>query len=182
MKFTETKLKGNYLIDLELKEDDRGFFARYYCEKEFYEKNLNTKWLQINNSLSNIQGTLRGLHYQVPPNAEVKLVRCLRGAIWDVVVDLRRNSNTYGEWFGTELTGENRKMMYVPEGFAHGTLSLKPKTEILYLVSDFYSPHSEKTLKWNDDEVGIKWPIKPKVISDKDKSGNNLKNTNPIKL
>ena len=182
MKFTKTILEGNYLIDLDLKQDDRGFFSRYYCDNEFEEKKLNTKWVQINDSLSKTKGTLRGLHYQITPNAEVKLIRCLKGAIWDVVVDLRENSKTYGKWCGAELTSKNRTMMYVPKGFAHGFISLKPETEILYLVSDFYAPDCEKTLIWNDKDVGIKWPIKPKIISDKDKSADSLKQTTPIKL
>lgn len=182
MIFKETKLKGNYLINLELKEDERGFFARYYCEKEFSQKGLNTKWVQVNNSVSKEGGTLRGLHYQREPNAEVKLVRCLRGAIWDVVVDLRDSSKTFGNWFGAKLSDENRTMMYVPKGFAHGFVSLEPNSEILYLVSNFYSSEAEGTLVWSDKRIGIDWPINPKVVSSKDLSGNSLENTLPIKL
>ncbi len=182
MIFKETKLKGNYLINLDLKEDERGFFARYYCEKEFSQKGLNTKWVQVNNSASKEVGTLRGLHYQREPNAEVKLVRCLRGAIWDVVVDLRYKSETFGKWFGVKLTDENRTMMYVPKGFAHGFVSLEPNSEILYLVSDFYSLDTEGSLLWSDKQVGIDWPINPKVISSKDSLGDSLAKTEPIKL
>ena len=182
MIFKETKLMGNYLINLEIKEDERGFFARYFCKKEFLEKGLNTKWVQINNSESKKVGTLRGLHYQREPYAEVKLVRCLKGVIWDVVVDLRDKSETFGKWFGAKLSHENRTMMYVPKGFAHGFISLEPNSEILYLVSDFYSPDSEGTLIWNDKKVGIDWPIDPKTISSKDLSGDSLINTAPIKL
>ena len=182
MIFKQTKLKGNYLIDLEIKKDERGFFARYFCEQEFLKQGLNTKWVQANNSLSNEVGTLRGLHYQREPNTEVKLVRCLKGSIWDVVVDLRDGSETFGEWFGAKLSDENRTMMYVPKGFAHGFVSLEPNTEILYLVSNFYSLKSEDILIWNDKRVGIDWPINPKAISSKDLSGISLDDTIPIKL
>ena len=177
MKFKETSLPGNYLIDLDLREDERGFFARYFCEKEFSNAGLNTRWLQINNSMSCDVGTMRGLHFQRPPHAEVKLVRCLRGAIWDVVVDLREASETFGKWFGATLSDQNRTMMYVPKGFAHGFISLEPDTEILYLVSEFYAPESEGTLIWNDPDVGIKWPILPQIISEKDLNGAPLKDS-----
>jgi len=182
MKFDSTMLKGNFLINLEKKEDDRGFFARYFCEKEFIDQGLNIKWVQINTSLSKQLGALRGLHYQKEPSAEIKLVRCLKGAIWDVVVDLRKHSDTYGKWFGAKLSDENRTMMYVPKGFAYGFVSLQPNTEILYLVSEFYTPNLERTLIWNDETVDINWPITPKIISDKDKNGDTLNNISPIKL
>lgn len=182
MIFKETKLKGNYLINLEIKKDERGFFARYFCKKEFYKKGLNTNWLQINNSFSKNIGTLRGLHYQKEPYSEIKLVRCLKGAIWDVVVDLRENSKTFGKWFGTKLSEKNRTMMYVPKGFAHGFITLNSNSEVLYLVSNYFSADFEKTLIWNDKKVGIDWPIKPKIISNKDKKGNNLKEILPFKL
>ncbi len=182
MKFEKTNLKGNFLVNLEKKEDSRGFFARYFCENEFLAQGLNTRWVQINNSLSKDEGTLRGLHFQREPNAEVKLVRCLKGSIWDVVVDLRDSSESFGKWFGAKLTDKNRTMMYVPKGFAHGFISLEPNTEILYLVSDFYSPNSEGTLIWNDPDISIKWPIQPKVISEKDQSASILNKIIPIKL
>ena len=180
MKFEETFLKGNFLINLEKKEDSRGFFARYFCEKEFSEKSLNTKWVQINNSESKEKGTLRGLHYQRDSGAEIKLVRCLKGSIWDVVVDLRYNSLTYGKWFGKELSDENRTMMYVPKGFAHGFISLEPNTEILYLVSNFYESKLEDDLIWNDPDVAINWPIQPSVISEKDRAANTFKTITPL--
>jgi dTDP-4-dehydrorhamnose 3,5-epimerase len=167
----ETNLKGNYLIDLDKHDDDRGFFARLFCEKYFFKKGLNTKWLQINNSMSKEIGTLRGLHFQKSPSAEIKLVRCISGMIWDVVVDLRKESNTYGIWFGTKLSSENRKMMYVPKGFAHGFISMEKYSEVIYLVSEFYAPELEQTLLWNDPDIDIKWPIKPIKISNKDKCG-----------
>jgi dTDP-4-dehydrorhamnose 3,5-epimerase len=182
MKFQKTNLKDNFLIDLDLIEDKRGFFARYYCEKNFSQQELNTRWVQINNSFSKKVGTLRGLHYQREPNAEIKLVRCLKGAIWDVVVDLRDSSETFGKWFGAKLSDENRTMMYVPKGFAHGYISLETNTEIFYLVSDFYAPDTEGTLVWNDLKVGIDWPVTPQVISDKDAKGETLDKIIPIKL
>jgi len=182
MKFKETSLQGNYLIDLDLLEDERGFFARYFCEKEFSNVGLNTRWVQINNSMSCDVGTLRGLHFQCPPNAEVKLVRCIRGSIWDVVVDLRKASKTYGKWFGTTLSDKNRTMIYVPKGFAHGFVSLESDSEILYLVSDFYAPETEGTLIWNDPDVGIQWPMQPKVLSGKDLQGKLLRDIDPLGL
>jgi len=180
MIFKKTNLVGNYIIDLEKKDDERGFFSRFFCKKEFSKKKLNTKWVQANNSMSKKIGTLRGLHFQKPPNAEVKLVKCVKGSIWDVVVDLRKNSKTSGKWFGTKLTEVNRRMMYVPKGFAHGFISLKPNSEIIYLVSSYYNSKSEKTLHWKDPYLGIQWPIKPKLISKKDSKGMSFKNTKLI--
>ncbi|WP_208678363.1 dTDP-4-dehydrorhamnose 3,5-epimerase [Synechococcus elongatus] len=182
MKFTPTTLDGSYLIDLDAKEDERGFFARCFCKNEFYNHGLNAQWVQINNSLTKGKGTLRGLHFQYPPHAEVKLVRCLTGKIWDVIVDLRLGSNTYGQWFGAELSGINRTMMYVPKGFAHGFISLEDNSEILYLVSEFYSPSSEETLIWNDENVSINWPLQPLLISSKDSKAKKLQEIDPITI
>jgi len=168
MRFTETPLKGAYLIDLEKRGDERGFFARFYCEREFDEHGLATNFVQINNSLSAQRGTLRGMHYQLPPNGEVKVVRCIRGSLFDVIVDLRPKSPTYKKWFGAELTAENRTMMYVPVGFAHGFLTTSDDAEALYLVSAFYAPSDERGLRYNDPAVGIQWPFEPVVVSAKD--------------
>ncbi len=176
MIFKESHLQGNYLIDLELRSDERGFFARYFCENEFQKHGLNTRWVQINNSMSKQVGTLRGLHFQRPPHSEVKLVRCIKGSIWDIVVDLRKGSATFGKWFGSTLSEKNRTMMYVPEGFAHGFVTLEPDSEILYLVSNSYSPESEGVLLWNDPDVAINWPVTPQLLSDKDSRGDLLKN------
>ena len=176
MIFKKTGLQGNYLINIQKHEDERGFFARQFCEKEFSKNGLNTKWVQVNNSMNEKVGTLRGLHFQRPPKSEVKLVRCIKGEIWDVVVDLRKKSDTCGKWFGAKLSEENKKMIYIPKGFAHGFISLKPETEISYFVSDFYSPESEETLIWNDNDVSINWPMDPIIISDKDLHGKNFKN------
>lgn len=181
MIFNKTKFDTAYTIDLNPIEDERGFFARYFCENEFKEYNLNTEWKQINNSFSKDKFTLRGLHYQVAPSTEVKLVRCVKGSIWDVIVDLRENSKTYGEWFGTELNETNRKMMYVPKGFAHGFLSLSVNSEIIYLVSDFYSKENERSLLWSDEKIGIEWPAKPVIISDKDSVANTFQDILPVK-
>jgi len=161
---------------MEFHEDERGFFARYFCQKEFQAYNLNTSWQQINNSMSKEVGTLRGLHFQREPHEEVKLVRCIKGAIWDVVVDLRRQSKTFGNWFGTNLSEENRTLMYVPKGFAHGFITLVENSEIIYLVSDRYEPSAEGILLWSDPDVSIQWPITPFLISKKDAGGMSLKN------
>lgn len=170
MRFTETPLKGAYLIDLEKRGDERGFFARFFCENEFAQHNLVTRFVQINNSLSAQRGTLRGMHYQLPPSGEVKVVRCIRGSLYDVIVDLRPKSPTYLKWFGHELTAENRTMMCVPVGFAHGFLTTSDDAEALYLVSSFYAPEAERGLRYNDPRIGIQWPFAPAVVSSKDES------------
>ena len=170
MKFTETPLKGAYTIDLEKKGDDRGFFARFFCKNELAEQGLNNEIVQINNSLSQHKGTLRGMHYQLPPYEEDKIVRCLHGSLYDVIIDLRQDSPTFGRWFGEELTEENRKMMYVPKGFAHGLVTLQPDTEILYLVTQYYAPDYERGIRWNDPKFNIQWPIEPVEISEKDRN------------
>lgn len=168
MKFEQLPMAGAYLIDLEKKGDERGFFARMFCENEFGALHLKQHFVQMNNSLSAQPGTLRGMHYQLPPAAEVKVVRCVRGSLWDCVVDLRPDSKTFGQWFGAELSAENRRMMYVPEGFAHGFITLQPDTEAIYMVSAFYSPTHERGLRWNDPRFNITWPRQPEVLSDKD--------------
>ena len=174
MKFTETPLKGAYTIDLEKKGDDRGFFARFFCKNELAEQGLNNEIVQINNSLSQHKGTLRGMHYQLPPYEEDKIVRCLHGSLYDVIIDLRQDSPTFGRWFGEELTEENRKMMYVPKGFAHGLVTLEPDTEILYLVTQYYAPDYERGIRWNDPRFNIQWPIEPVEISEKDRNHRNF--------
>jgi dTDP-4-dehydrorhamnose 3,5-epimerase len=170
MIFTETPLSGAYIIDLEKRGDDRGFFARAFCEKEFGVHGLATNFVQINNSLSAERGTLRGMHYQLAPKAETKVVRCIRGALFDVIVDLRRESPSFCQSFGTELTSENRRMLYVPKGFGHGFVTLADDTEAFYLVDEFYAPEQERGLRWNDPKFAIEWPIAPTTISDKDRN------------
>ncbi len=170
MIFTECPLRGAYLIDLERRGDERGFFARAFCEREFAAHALATRFVQMNDSLTALRGTLRGMHYQLAPHAETKLVRCVRGALHDVILDLRPGSPTFGGSFGADLTAENRRMMYVPKGFAHGFVTLADDTEAMYLVDEGYSPEQERGIRWNDPRFGIDWPIAPRVVSDKDRS------------
>ena len=174
MIFTPTPLPGAYLIDLDKKGDDRGFFARAFCEDEFSQHRLVRHFCQVNNSLSASKGTLRGMHYQLSPRAETKLVRCVRGALYDMILDLRDDSATFGRSFGAELSAENRRMMYVPKGFAHGFLTLTDDTEAFYFVDEFYSPERERCIRYNDPKFSMKWPGTPSVISDKDKNQTNF--------
>lgn len=168
MIFNETPLKGAYTIDLEKKGDDRGFFARFFCINEFDKIGLDRNVVQINNSSSAQKGTLRGMHYQLPPHSETKIVRCIKGSLYDVILDIRPDSPTFGQSFGTELSAKNRTMMYVPKGFAHGFLTLTDDVEAFYLVTEFYAPQAERGIRWNDPKFGIQWPIEPVIISDKD--------------
>jgi dTDP-4-dehydrorhamnose 3,5-epimerase len=170
MIFTPTRLPGSYLIDLEKKGDDRGFFARAFCQNEFSGKGLVGQFCQVNNSLSAHKGTLRGMHYQLAPKAETKLVRCIRGALYDMILDLRAGSHTFGLSFSAVLDADNRRMMYVPKGFAHGFLTLVDDTEALYFVDEFYSPEHERCIRYNDPKFALQWPTAPTVISDKDKN------------
>ncbi|HZZ62627.1 MAG TPA: dTDP-4-dehydrorhamnose 3,5-epimerase [Roseiarcus sp.] len=170
MRFLKAPLEGAYTIELEKRGDPRGFFARLFCEKEFGQAGLETRFVQINNSFTGSKGTLRGLHYQLPPAAEVKVARAIRGALFDVIVDLRPGSPTCLKWFGAELTDDNRKMMYVPRGFGHGFVTLTDNVEMLYLHSAFYDPEAERGLRWNDPAIGVEWPIEPREISDKDRN------------
>ena len=169
MIFTESELPGTYLVDLEKREDERGFFARSFCRKEFEAQGLEGDFVQMNASLSVEVGTLRGMHYQLPPAEEVKLVRCIAGALWDVVLDLRRDSPTFGRHVGAELSAQNRRMMYVPRGCAHGFLTLEPNSEVLYMVSAFYAPQSERGVRWDDPAFAIDWPQSPSVVSERDR-------------
>lgn len=170
MRYLKTPLAGVYLVELEKREDARGFFARVFCQREFGGRQLETTFVQCNNSHSVHKGTLRGLHYQLPPKQEVKLVRCIRGALYDVVLDLRLDSPSFGKSFGAELTADNRTMMYVPKGCAHGFVSLVDDTEIFYFVSEYYSAELERGVRWNDPAFRIAWPLEPSVISDRDSS------------
>lgn len=168
MIFNKTPLQDAYVIEIEPRHDDRGFFARAFCEDEFAKAGLVSRYAQVNNSLSLHKGTLRGMHYQLPPAAEVKLVRCLQGALFDVIVDLRPGSPSEGKWFGVELSAENRRMLYVPRGFAHGFITLRDNTEAFYMVSDPYMPGGERGLRYNDPHLGIEWPLQPEIASEKD--------------
>ncbi|HIP52511.1 MAG TPA: dTDP-4-dehydrorhamnose 3,5-epimerase [Chromatiales bacterium] len=170
MKFTETKLPGAFIIDIEKRRDDRGFFARGWCQKEYEAQGLTARIAQANISYSKRKGTLRGMHYQLAPHEEAKVVRCTRGALYDVIVDLRKDSPTFRQWVGVELTQENHRMLYVPEGFAHGFITLQDDTEAYYLVSEFYTPGAEQGVRYNDPAFGIEWPEEPAVMTDKDRS------------
>ena len=169
MIFTESKLKGAFIIEMEKRSDDRGFFARTWCKHEFEIQGLCTNFVQVNLAFNEKKGILRGMHYQRNPYEEVKLVRCTRGALYDVIVDIRKSSSTYKKWIGVELTQDNYKMLYVPEGFAHGYQTLQDHTEIIYQVSQFYTPNSEGGVRWNDPTVNIVWPeTEERNISPKD--------------
>jgi len=169
MIFTETKLKGAYVIEVEKLEDERGFFGRSWCANEMKDRGLSTNICQANISFNKKKGTLRGMHYQVAPYREAKLVRCTRGSIYDVIIDLRKESLTFKDWIGVELTRENYKMLYVPEDFAHGFITLEDNCEINYLMTEFYVPGAGATIRWNDPSFKIKWPVKPLVMSEKDR-------------
>lgn len=170
MKFIETPLKGAYTIHLEQRGDDRGFFARSFCIEEFDAAGLRRDVVQINNSFSRDKGTLRGMHYQLAPRAEDKIVRCVRGSLLDVIVDLRSESPTFLRHFKIELSADNRTALYVPKGFAHGFVTLEDNTEVFYLVTEFYAPESERGIRYNDPGLGIEWPTEPVVISEKDEN------------
>jgi len=170
VKFHETELDGAYIIELEKLEDNRGFFARTFCQKELEDHGLARRVAQANVSFNAMAGTLRGMHYQLAPYEETKLIRCTRGALYDVIVDLRPDSATYKRWIGVELTVKNYKMLYVPANFAHGFITLEDSTEAIYFVSEFYTPGSERGLRWDDSQLNIKWPRSVAVISEKDAS------------
>jgi dTDP-4-dehydrorhamnose 3,5-epimerase len=169
MKFKETKLKGAYVIDLEKLEDERGYFARAWCQQEFVQNRLDAVLVQCNVSYNPRRGTLRGMHYQDPPYAETKLVRCTRGAIYDVIVDLRPDSQTFLQWTAEELTPENGRMMYIPKGFAHGFQTLEDQSMVFYQVSEFYARDYCRGVRWDDPQVNIRWPSEVTAISTQDK-------------
>lgn len=170
MKFHELPLSGAWLIELDKRGDDRGFFARAFCADEFAQRGLEHDFVQANDSFSATEGTLRGLHYQRHPSAEAKLVRCIRGHLYDVVLDLRPESAMFGRWHGVELSADNRLRLYVPPNCAHGFITLEADTEALYLVSARYAPEHERGVRWDDPYFNIEWPIAPVVVSEKDQS------------
>jgi dTDP-4-dehydrorhamnose 3,5-epimerase len=169
MQCAELKLKGAFVIEVDKKEDERGFFARTWSEKEFCAQRIDFAPAQSSISYNRLKGTLRGLHYQAAPYQESKLVRCTRGVIFDVIIDLRQDSPTYHAWFGIELTAASYRALYVPKDFAHGFQTLTDDTEVLYLMSDAYHPESERGIRWNDPALAIKWPLDITAISDKDR-------------
>jgi len=179
MIFTETRLEGAFILDLERREDSRGFFARAFCQKEFQEHGLKAIIAQANVAFNLKKGTVRGMHFQFPPAAETKLVRCTRGAILDIIVDLRPESSTYLQHVAVELSEDNARSLFVPERFAHGYQVLRDKTETSYQVGEFYTPGTEGGLMYNDPRLGLKWPLPVTEISDKDKGWKLLKEIEP---
>lgn len=171
MNFETTPIEGARVITLAKIKDERGYFARTFCKREFASQGLSTSFVQANTAFSLHQGTLRGMHYQRAPHAEAKLVRCIRGAVFDVIIDLRPDSHSYCRWFGLELTEDNGKLLFIPEGCAHGYQILRDDSELFYLVSEFYTPEAEQGLRWNDPRFNIDWPIVDDVrLSDKDRA------------
>lgn len=170
MIFTETNLSGAYIIDIEKREDERGFFARSWCQREFVERGLDPNLVQCNLSYNRVKGTLRGMHLQLPPNAETKVIRCTMGALYDVIIDLRYGSPTFQHWTAVDLTAENRRALYVPKGFAHGFLTLADHTEAFYLMSEFHAPESAYGFRWNDPAFSVFWPAAVQVISARDRT------------
>lgn len=182
MKFKALSLSGAFKIELEKHGDSRGFFARLYCNEEFSARGLETCWSQCNMSFSASRGTIRGLHFQRPPAAETKLIRCTAGAVFDVIVDLRLGSPTYGQWCGERLDQHDRAMIYVPEGFAHGFQTLSDNVEMLYFHSHPYSAKDEGGLRWNDHNLGINWPLSVSDMSSRDINFPILNELEPIAL
>jgi dTDP-4-dehydrorhamnose 3,5-epimerase len=169
--FNETKFKGAYIIEFEPLEDERGSFARTFCREEFERRGLNSSVAQCNISHNRKKGTLRGMHYQIAPHAEAKLVTCLAGSIYDVIIDLRADSVTYCQWLAVELSGNGRRrMLYVPEGFAHGFQTLEDDSEVFYQMSEFYSPPSARGVRWDDPAFAVRWPEGPRILSERDKN------------
>ena len=183
MEFIQTCLKGAYIIKPKVFQDERGFFLESYSEKVFQENGIDVKFVQDNHSLSVKKGVLRGLHFQLPPNEQAKLVRVTHGKVYDVIVDIRKNSPTYGKWEGVELSAENFEMLFVPRGLAHAFLTLEDNTEFMYKVDNFYAPKSDSGIIWNDPDLNIDWPIKKPILSEKDAKLQKFKDfDSPFKL
>jgi len=170
MIISETPLQGAFIIEINRIGDERGFFGRSWCKREMQEAGLNAEIAQINRSLSHDKGTLRGLHFQISPYQESKMIRCTKGAIFDMIVDIRPDSETFLQWYGVELTQDNHKTLYSPEGFAQGFITLVDDAEITYLTSEFYAPGMDRGVRYDDPQIGIELPIDPVVVSDKDKA------------
>jgi dTDP-4-dehydrorhamnose 3,5-epimerase len=168
MTFTQTPLEGSFLVGLEPVSDDRGWFARTYCKQEFTQLGHNREWVQLNHSFTRHPGTIRGMHYQLPPFAEIKLVRCIAGSVFDVIIDLRQGSATFLQYFGAELSAANKQMMYIPEGFAHGFQALAADCELIYHHSEYYQPGVEAGIRYDDPRVAIKWPLPATNLSRRD--------------
>ncbi len=170
MRFIANELEGSYIIELEPVTDERGFFARTFCAKEFKEMDLASHFVQCNIAWSKAKGTLRGMHYQIAPHADVKIVRCTCGAIYDVIIDFRPHSPTYCKWASVELTPASKTMLYVPDGFAHGYQTLEQDTEVSYWMSNFYNPSAQRGVRWNDPAFSIQWPLPNPILSENDRS------------
>lgn len=168
MKFIPTELEGSYEIDIFPVEDERGWFLRTFCKNEFAEIGHSKEWVQMNHSFTNNAGTIRGMHFQKPPFSEIKLIRCIAGKVFDVIVDLRKNSATFLKWVGIELSAENKKMIYIPEGFAHGFQTLTDECQLIYNHSEYYKPGVESGIKYDDEMIGINWPLAAKNFSERD--------------
>ncbi len=175
MKFKETKIKGLYIIEPEIHFDERGYFARIFCKQELSKTGIDFNIVQVDRSLNKKRGIIRGMHFQKSPKAEDKIIQCIKGKIYDVAIDLRQDSPTYGEWVAEELSEENKKTLLIPKGFAHGFQTLADSCEILYFMSEFYSPQYESGVRWNDPFFNIKWPIKNPILSEKDKNWSLIK-------
>ncbi len=168
MTFTELPLAGAYLVEPKVFADERGMFYRYFCKDEFTAIGHTKEWVQMNHSYTAQAATIRGMHYQLPPFSEIKFLRCIRGKILDVIVDIREGSPTFLQWYGAELSADNRKMLYIPEGFAHGFQTLTNDCELIYHHSALYTSGKEGGLRWDDAQIGIQWPLEPVCISDRD--------------
>jgi dTDP-4-dehydrorhamnose 3,5-epimerase len=168
MIFSETPLQGSFTVELKPFIDDRGWFARYYSKEEFQEIGHTKEWIQMNHSVSYKKGTIRGMHFQIAPYKEIKMVRCIRGAVFDIIVDIRNDSKTFLKWVGVELSAVNKRMLYIPEGFAHGFQCLTDDCELLYHHSEIYQPQAEAGIRFNDPMINIQWPLPVSVISERD--------------
>ncbi|HEY0828439.1 MAG TPA: dTDP-4-dehydrorhamnose 3,5-epimerase [Bacilli bacterium] len=175
MKVVQTRLDGVFIIEVDVFADDRGFFMESYNKVKFQESGISHDFIQDNHSLSVQSGTLRGLHYQLSPKAQTKLVRAISGAIYDVVVDIREDSHTFGQWIGVILSEDNKKQILVPKGFAHGFCTIVANTQVIYKVDEYYSPQHDRGILWNDQDLGIPWPCSNPMLSDKDKAHPRLK-------
>lgn len=170
MTFAETTLSGSFVVDLNVFSDDRGWFARTFCKKEFEQIGHTKEWVQLNHSVTYKKGSIRGMHFQYPPHGEIKMVRCIAGAVFDVVIDLRSGSPSFLQWFGTELSASNKKMLYIPEGFAHGFQTLTDNCELIYHHTSFYTPGAEGGIRYDDKKIDITWKLPVVEISERDKN------------
>lgn len=177
MRFSETPLKGSYIIELTPFADTRGWFARTFCKNEFSQIGHAKEWVQLNHSFTNIKGSIRGMHFQYPPHTETKMVRCIAGAVFDVIIDLRKDSDTFLQYFGATLSPQNKKMLYIPDGFAHGFQTLEDNTELIYHHTAFYTPAAEGGIRYDDPKVGINWILSNTDISNRDNQHPYLDNT-----